>query len=186
MADPRWEGRLGLTRRDHPGVPPGMYVEVERDVSLSGWHIWLTQRDPRDGPSEGWDVWAETEEHLQEWLGPDVLDVEWLTDALPDEVLAGLVGGAAAERRFRYVSPAGVAGWLHDADVASSAAELIGRAAVVPGLVESLWEPPTPRFRWSRLLRARVRLRARDRTCHRRAGRGSRGDRSGHRRRCAP
>ncbi|WP_052666521.1 hypothetical protein [Nitriliruptor alkaliphilus] len=146
---------MGLTRREYPGVPAGTYVDVEEADPGSGWHIMLTQRDVRDGPSDGWDIWAETEDDLRSWLGPEILDVQWLTEPLPDAPMAGLVSDVDGGWRFQYVSPDGVAAWLHDADVSLSEVELIGAVAVVPGLVESVWEPPVRRLGWSRALRAR-------------------------------
>jgi hypothetical protein len=149
------EGRVGLTRREYPGVPPGTYVEVEEAVPGSGWYITLTQRDLRDSRSSGWGIWAETEEELTSWLRPEVLDVEWLTEPLPDETVEDLVGDVDEGWSFRYVSPDGVAAWLHDADVSLSEVELVGAVAVVPGFVESVWESPTRRFRWPRALSGR-------------------------------
>lgn len=156
MSGSGFEGRVGLTRREYPGVPSGTYVDVEASVPGSGWYITLSQRDLRDGPSpSGWDIWAETEEDLRSWLGPEVLDVAWVTEPLPDETLAGLVGDGDEGWRFQYVSPDGVAAWLHDADVSLSEVELVGAVAVVPGLLESVWEPPRQRFRWPRALYGR-------------------------------
>ncbi|WP_157041887.1 hypothetical protein [Nitriliruptor alkaliphilus] len=70
------EGRLGRTRRDDGGAPAGMYLEVERDQSGAGWHVWLNHEHPSRGPSEGWDIWADTAEDVLEWLR--VLDVMWV------------------------------------------------------------------------------------------------------------
>lgn len=149
------QGRIGRTRRESPGVPLGTYVEVEQDVSRSGWHIWLTQRDPRDGPSEGSDMWADTQEDLRAWLGADELDVEWFTDRLPDETLDRIVGTDAATWRFQYVSPEGAAAVLYGADVSLRQVELVDGAAVVAGIVEAGWERPRRLLRGSRSVVAR-------------------------------
>ncbi len=53
-----------------------MYLEVERDQSGAGWHVWLNHEHPSRGPSEGWDIWADTAEDVLEWLR--VLDVMWV------------------------------------------------------------------------------------------------------------
>lgn len=71
-----WVGTIGRVRAgDHVGC----YVEVERDTSGAGWHIWVLREDPRRGPAKGWDIWADDEEQLMEWLGPTHLSVEWVT-----------------------------------------------------------------------------------------------------------
>jgi hypothetical protein len=150
-----WEGRIGRTRREADGIAPGTWVQVDPDSSSDGWHLLLTSRDPRDGPGEGWDVWASTEDDVRTWLGPDRLDVAWSTGPLPDRALARLVGTSADGWRFQHVSVEGVAAWLHDADVAMSEVVLEGTAAIVPGLVESLWEGPARRLGWPRMVRAR-------------------------------
>jgi hypothetical protein len=148
VAGSELEGRVGVTRREYGDAPPGSYVEVEKAGPGSGWYVWLSEEDPRDGPSpSGWNTWAETEEDLSAWLGPELLDVDWLTEPLPDEAFVGLLGDVDEGWRCRYVSPDGVAAWLHDADVSLSEVELVGTVAVVPGLVGSLWEPPRRRSR---------------------------------------
>lgn len=69
-----FSGLVGRVRgTDHRG----MFVEVERDVSESGWHIWLLAKHPKEGPSEGWDIWADTWDDVLEWVGPEHLDVMW-------------------------------------------------------------------------------------------------------------
>jgi hypothetical protein len=70
-----WIGRVGRARS---GQDPGRYVEVTLDESRSGWHIWVTVGDPRQGPSDGWDIWADDVSSVESWLGPESLDVEWL------------------------------------------------------------------------------------------------------------
>jgi hypothetical protein len=135
------EGRVGLTRRGYPGVPPGTYVEVEEAAPGSGWYSSLSQRDLRDGPSDGWDVWAATEDDLRSWLGPEVPDVDWVTAPLPDEALTRLVGDVDGGWRFRYVSPGGVAAWLHDAEVRGDERSAPGPASRHCGATGS---PPRP------------------------------------------
>ena len=143
MGAAAYQGRLGRNRRAYGrGVLPGRYVEVEQDDTGSGWRLWLTEQDPRDGPSAGWDLWAETEQDLAEWLGEDGLDVAWLTEPLPDPVLAGLLDHPEHGWRFRYVSPAGAAAWLRGAEVGLGEVGLDGTVAVVSGLVPSVWQPP--------------------------------------------
>jgi hypothetical protein len=60
------------------GEHEGMFVLVEADESGTGWHIWLLSEDPRVGPSSGWDIWADELEDVDEWLGPENLNVEWI------------------------------------------------------------------------------------------------------------
>lgn len=59
-----------------------MFVEVERDASGAVWHVWLLERDPRTGPSDGWDMWvdddADAAAEIAEYLGAEDLDVEWI------------------------------------------------------------------------------------------------------------
>lgn len=69
------EGRVGRARS---GRYRGMFVEVERDPSGTGFHIWVLRRHPKEGPSEGWDIWADAPTDLAEWLGPRQMDVEWI------------------------------------------------------------------------------------------------------------
>lgn len=75
------EGRLGRARGEYAG----MFVQVDQDPTESGWHIWLSDADPRDGPlpdgSDAWDIWADDEPDVWEWLGPDQLDVEWIQES---------------------------------------------------------------------------------------------------------
>lgn len=69
------DGRVGRARG---GDHAGMYISLERHESGAGWHIWVLREDPRSGPSDGWDIWADNEAQLFEWIGVDHLDVEWL------------------------------------------------------------------------------------------------------------
>lgn len=69
-------GRLGIARS---GEHRGWYIEVERDPSWTGWHIWVSREDPRLGPSKTWDIWADDEEQVRDWLGVDEMSVEWIT-----------------------------------------------------------------------------------------------------------
>lgn len=75
-----WQQRIGLARA---GSHQGMFVEVEQDASSTGWHIWLSSRDPRLGPSRGWDCWADALEDVEEWIGPAGLDVGWIDGTEP-------------------------------------------------------------------------------------------------------
>jgi hypothetical protein len=68
-------GRVGVARA---GEHRGRFVRVEADKSGTGWHIWVMADDPRAGPSAGWDIWADEPRHVDEWLGKDELDVEWI------------------------------------------------------------------------------------------------------------
>lgn len=75
------EGRLGRVRRAHGDIPAGSYVVVERDglaAAAAGWHLWVTRDDPRDGPTDGWNLWAATREEVKGRL--EEMDVEWLSD----------------------------------------------------------------------------------------------------------
>lgn len=70
-----WYQRVGTAGA---GPHRGMFVEVEQDESRTGWHIWLSAADPRLGPSGVWDIWADTLDDVEEWLGPAHLDVRWI------------------------------------------------------------------------------------------------------------
>jgi len=70
-----WHERVGIAGA---GTYRGMFVEVEPDASRSGWHIWLSWRDPRLGVSDGWDIWADERDDVEEWLGPANLAVVWI------------------------------------------------------------------------------------------------------------
>lgn len=67
-------GRVGRVRR---GPQAEMFVQVERDAAANGWHLWLLTRPPIEGPSDGWDIWADEWADVLEWLGPESLDVDW-------------------------------------------------------------------------------------------------------------
>lgn len=81
MAGRRWSaGSVGLVKG---GQYDGMYVEVER--ATDGFHIWLLTRHPDTGPSEGWDIWADTEDDVDEWFASDLAGIRWLAvPAHPD------------------------------------------------------------------------------------------------------
>ncbi len=68
-------GRVGKVRR---GPHSEMYVQVEQDETKYGWHIWLMAAHPAQGPSDGWDIWADTWDQVLEWLDRENLDVQWL------------------------------------------------------------------------------------------------------------
>ncbi len=55
-----------------------MFVKVEQDSSGTGFHIWLLERHPDDGPSQGWDIWADSAEHVDEWFVGELKSVQWL------------------------------------------------------------------------------------------------------------
>jgi hypothetical protein len=54
-----------------------MFVAVEPDDSGEGWHIWLTERHPHSGRSDGYDVWADDVEDAESWL-EDEFRVRWI------------------------------------------------------------------------------------------------------------
>jgi len=54
-----------------------MWVQVRRDATGAGWHLWLTAGDPKSGPSAGWDAWADDEAGVDEWMAHELDDVEW-------------------------------------------------------------------------------------------------------------
>ncbi len=56
----------------------GRYVLVEEDARRNGFHIWLLQRHPSEGPSDGWDAWADDEAVVDEWFAEQLSSVEWL------------------------------------------------------------------------------------------------------------
>ncbi len=65
-----WVGSMaGLTRDVRRG---------REDASHTGFHIWLTERHPDEGPSPGWDIWADTAEDVDEWFADDLKPVRWL------------------------------------------------------------------------------------------------------------
>lgn len=73
QADPPFL-RIGRSRS---GEHSGEFIGVYAHQGAYGWHIAIQQHDPRLGPSEGWDMWADTWEDVETWVGPDNLDVEW-------------------------------------------------------------------------------------------------------------
>jgi hypothetical protein len=129
------EGRVGRSRGEHEG----MFVQIERDPRGTGWHIWLSDEDPRDGPclSACWDMWADTEQDVWEVLGADMLDVAWIDDEGPGDAVARVLDATDEDWFVQRVSAAGIEAWLHDAEVAPSEVELVGSVAVMPGLTES-------------------------------------------------
>ena len=58
------------------GEHSGRFVSLDAD--RGGWHIFLTVADPRTGPSEGWDIWADDEVQVDEWFAGDFSSVVWL------------------------------------------------------------------------------------------------------------
>lgn len=142
---PKSDGRVGRTRQASDGVPVGTYVEVA-DVD-GGWLLLLFEQDPRDVPgSMITDWWVDTRDDLEQWLGP-TLDVEWLTESLPDELLVALLGDRLDGCSCRWVSADGIATWLHDAKLTLSEVDRRDALVVVPGLVDDLWEEASPRGR---------------------------------------
>jgi hypothetical protein len=74
MTDRRWSaGSVGVIEGGQYG---GMYVEVEQ--AKHGFHIWLLTRHPHAGLSEGWDIWADAEDDVDEWFAADLGGVRWL------------------------------------------------------------------------------------------------------------
>jgi hypothetical protein len=59
-----------------------MYVLIERDDTDSGWHIWVLQEWPGKLPNDGYDIWADDDDQVEEWLADPGFSVNWL-DAPP-------------------------------------------------------------------------------------------------------
>lgn len=55
-----------------------MFVKVEEDPTASGFHIWLMERHPDEGPSPGWDVWADSADDVDEWFDQELATVHWV------------------------------------------------------------------------------------------------------------
>ncbi len=62
------------------GPHSGSYVLIERDENRSGFHIWVLERWPGSPDNDGWDIWADDQEQVREWLDDDAFQVEWLGD----------------------------------------------------------------------------------------------------------
>ena len=76
VSEPTWsDGGVG---RMLAGDNAGMFVKVERDSSGAGFHIWLSERHPDDGPSRECDIWADSAEQVDEWFVEELTSVEWL------------------------------------------------------------------------------------------------------------
>lgn len=76
MAPREWtDGRVGVVEG---GRYAGMYATVESDASGTGFHIWLTQRHPATGPSDGWDIWADVVEDVDAGFNDELAPVRWL------------------------------------------------------------------------------------------------------------
>ena len=53
-----------------------MFVQVEPHAP-AGFHIWLSERHPGDGRGEGWDIWADSAEDVDEWFAGELSSVTW-------------------------------------------------------------------------------------------------------------
>lgn len=102
-------------------------------------------------PQSSWDVWAEEEQDVWEWLGPDHFDVEWIPGEAPTDAVKQLLTAAGVDWFMQCVSAAGIEVWLHDADVQLSEVELVGTVAVVPGMSDALLNLQPERARGSRV-----------------------------------
>ena len=58
------------------GPHEGKYVVVYRDDSDTGWHVEIMDQWPGQ-PQEGWDIWADDDNQLQELFNSDDFDVTW-------------------------------------------------------------------------------------------------------------
>ena len=76
MSTPIWAG--GRVGRIEAGRHSGMYVQVEEDESRAGFHIWLLEGHPDEGPSKGWDIWADSHAEVEEWFIRELQQVDWL------------------------------------------------------------------------------------------------------------
>lgn len=76
VAQRSWAG--GRVGRIEGGTHRGMFCRVEEDASQTGFHIWLTERHPAEGPSPGWDIWADTADDIDDWFVDELLAVRWL------------------------------------------------------------------------------------------------------------
>ena len=74
MSERHWTG--GRIARLGSGRYKGMFVQVEADPS-GGFHIWLFERHPDDGPSAGWDIWADTADDVEDWFSDELSSVTW-------------------------------------------------------------------------------------------------------------
>lgn len=61
------------------GPYEGGTVEVTRDGSDTGWHIWVLPRaGDAPGPLEGWDIWVDEEDDFAEWFSKPEFQVRWI------------------------------------------------------------------------------------------------------------
>lgn len=75
MSTRRWaDGGVGQVVG---GSHLGMFVKVEEDPSGTGFHIWLLERHPDEGPSQGWDIWADNADDVDDWFAGELADVQW-------------------------------------------------------------------------------------------------------------
>ncbi len=83
----RFHERLGKLGTVRLGEYAGLRLSVERDPSLTGWHVFIFDDGTNCLPGRlpALDLWAETEEDAQEWL--DDYDVEW-SDETADPVIS--------------------------------------------------------------------------------------------------
>ena len=59
------------------GPHQGRWVYIERDATADGWHIWVLQHRFGDEPNDGFDIWADDEAQVEQWLGDPEFQVSW-------------------------------------------------------------------------------------------------------------
>ena len=66
------------------GPHKGHCIEVTRDRSRAGWHIWVTRcptdDDRNDDQFPGWDIWMDEDQDLLEWFEDPEFQVRWFDD----------------------------------------------------------------------------------------------------------
>ncbi|MCX5205812.1 hypothetical protein OG897_30765 [Streptomyces sp. NBC_00237] len=63
LEDP-YSGRRGVVVS---GEYRGLELEILRDVTDTGWHIYLGE----------WDIWVDTAEDMEEWLDDPSMRISW-------------------------------------------------------------------------------------------------------------
>lgn len=76
-----WRGvsilsRIGEVGIFESGPHEGKYVVAYRDGSDAGWHVEIMEQWPGKS-QEGWDIWAEDDNQLQELFESPEFDVSW-------------------------------------------------------------------------------------------------------------
>lgn len=59
------------------GPNTGRWVYIEPDASASGWHIWVLQYRYGEQPNDGFDIWADDEDQVEQWLTDPDFQVSW-------------------------------------------------------------------------------------------------------------